>query len=200
MSEAGASIVDESLGLNIVPKTRVVRLTSPSFHYSSFDRARAQAVKSASKNLPDTVRAAARLGVAAVSTLSLRSHLLIISAAGLLPNPPARRQVGKHLRQGLPPKVGSFQTFVKGYIDASVFLRNTDLDSIGEKARQDLQVGQRSPARDGTPLHTLCQTPHPCASPLPFQRQFEYLVCLDYITRNTDRGNDNWLIKHTPVG
>ena len=29
-----------------------------------------------------------------------------------------------------------------------------------------------------------------------FQLQFEKLVVLDYIIRNTDRGNDNWLIKY----
>ena len=29
-----------------------------------------------------------------------------------------------------------------------------------------------------------------------FQLQFERLVILDYIIRNTDRGNDNWLIKY----
>ena len=29
-----------------------------------------------------------------------------------------------------------------------------------------------------------------------FQFQFEKLVILDYIIRNTDRGNDNWLIKY----
>ncbi|XP_071073254.1 phosphatidylinositol 4-kinase type 2-beta isoform X2 [Dasypus novemcinctus] len=40
------------------------------------------------------------------------------------------------------------------------------------------------------------------ADPLPenirkqFQSQFERLVILDYIIRNTDRGNDNWLIKY----
>jgi hypothetical protein len=28
------------------------------------------------------------------------------------------------------------------------------------------------------------------------QQQFEAMVVLDIITRNTDRGNDNWLIKH----
>jgi hypothetical protein len=33
MSEAGASIVDANLKLNIVPKTKVVRLASPTFHY-----------------------------------------------------------------------------------------------------------------------------------------------------------------------
>ena len=31
-----------------------------------------------------------------------------------------------------------------------------------------------------------------------FQLQFERLVVLDYIIRNTDRGNDNWLIKYDP--
>ena len=56
LSEAGASIVDECFELNIVPKTRIVRLTSPSFHYSHFDRARARAVQSASRRFPDTVR------------------------------------------------------------------------------------------------------------------------------------------------
>lgn len=29
-----------------------------------------------------------------------------------------------------------------------------------------------------------------------FQLQFERIVVLDYIIRNTDRGNDNWLIKY----
>uniref|UniRef100_A0A915EUA7 Phosphatidylinositol 4-kinase type 2 n=1 Tax=Ditylenchus dipsaci TaxID=166011 RepID=A0A915EUA7_9BILA len=29
--------------------------------------------------------------------------------------------------------------------------------------------------------------------------QFENMVVLDYIIRNTDRGNDNWLIKYTPA-
>lgn len=28
-----------------------------------------------------------------------------------------------------------------------------------------------------------------------FQLEFEKLVVLDYIIRNTDRGNDNWLVK-----
>ncbi len=34
--------------------------------------------------------------------------------------------------------------------------------------------------------HTFCQLQH----------KFERLVVLDYITRNTDRGNDNWLVKY----
>ena len=38
----------------------------------------------------------------------------------------------------------------------------------------------------------------PLSPPLErqLQLQFERLVVLDYIIRNTDRGNDNWLIKY----
>lgn len=32
-----------------------------------------------------------------------------------------------------------------------------------------------------------------------FQLEFERMVVLDYIIRNTDRGNDNWLIKYEPA-
>eukprot|EP00736_Rhodelphis_marinus_P014315 Rmarinus@m.16207 len=38
MSEAGTSLVDAKLGLDIVPKTRVVRLSCPTFNYSAFRR------------------------------------------------------------------------------------------------------------------------------------------------------------------
>lgn len=39
--------------------------------------------------------------------------------------------------------------------------------------------------------------PLPISLMKKFQIQFERLVVLDYIIRNTDRGNDNWLIKYT---
>jgi hypothetical protein len=32
-----------------------------------------------------------------------------------------------------------------------------------------------------------------------FQLEFEKMVILDYLIRNTDRGNDNWLIKYEPA-
>ena len=38
--------------------------------------------------------------------------------------------------------------------------------------------------------------PPPPVVQTEFQIQFERLVALDYIIRNTDRGNDNWLIKY----
>lgn len=63
-------------------------------------------------------------------------------------------------------QTGSFQLFVEGYKDADYWLRRFENEHL-------------SPA--------LAKS---------FQLQFERLVVLDYIIRNTDRGNDNWLIKY----
>lgn len=63
-------------------------------------------------------------------------------------------------------QAGSFQLFVDGFKDADYWLRRFE------------------------------QEPPPTRMALKFQLQFERLVILDYIIRNTDRGNDNWLIKY----
>ncbi|XP_050438033.1 phosphatidylinositol 4-kinase type 2-beta isoform X2 [Adelges cooleyi] len=69
-------------------------------------------------------------------------------------------------RLGLRPKIGSFQLFMEGYKDAEYWLRRLELAPL--------------------PLNLQSR----------FQIQFEKLVVLDYIIRNTDRGNDNWLIRY----
>ncbi|KAL5273001.1 PI4K2B family protein [Megaselia abdita] len=72
----------------------------------------------------------------------------------------------KFHRMSLPLKTGSFQLFVNGYKDADYWLRRFESE------------------------------PLPPALAKTFQLQFERLIVLDYIIRNTDRGNDNWLIKY----
>lgn len=80
-------------------------------------------------------------------------------------------KVGRHFhRVGLPPKVGSFQLFVEGYREADYWLRRFEAEPLPENIRKQLQS------------------------------QFERLVVLDYVIRNTDRGNDNWLIKYEKPG
>lgn len=128
LSEAGASLVDQKLQLNVVPKTRVVKLASETFNYTRIDREKSRAKKMVSERFP---------------------------------------KVGRHFhRIGLPPKVGSFQVFVEGFKDADYWLRRFEAEPLGESTSKQ------------------------------FQLQFERLVILDYIIRNTDRGNDNWLIKY----
>nr|CAH7728168.1 unnamed protein product [Callosobruchus chinensis] len=128
LSEAGAYIVDHKLGLNVVPKTRVVKLVSETFNYLRIDRQKARVKRAIMEQFPN---------------VGLRFN-----------------------RIGLPPKVGSFQLFVDGYKDADYWLRRFEVDPLVPSIAQK------------------------------FQMQFERLVVLDYIIRNTDRGNDNWLIKY----
>lgn len=61
-------------------------------------------------------------------------------------------------------KAGSLQKFVRGYKDATVYLEEFKVHPLPQHMERKLQL------------------------------QFERLVILDYIIRNTDRGNDNWLI------
>jgi len=76
-------------------------------------------------------------------------------------------QIGRRFhRVGLPPKVGSFQLFVDGFKDAIYWLNKFTSEPLSSAADRQLQ------------------------------REFEKLVVLDYVIRNTDRGNDNWLIKY----
>ncbi|GAV04262.1 hypothetical protein RvY_14570 [Ramazzottius varieornatus] len=127
LSEAGAFLVDEKLQLNIVPKTRIVFLASPSFNYSRGERAKSRAKRDICEHFP---------------------------------------RMGKSFKRlGLPLKIGSFQQFVRGYKDADYWLRKFETESILSEA-----------------------------SAKAFQLKFERLVVLDYIIRNTDRGNDNWLV------
>ncbi|KPU75516.1 uncharacterized protein Dana_GF11648, isoform B [Drosophila ananassae] len=126
LSEAGASLVDRKLNLNVVPKTRVVRLVAESFNYARIDRQKAKLKKRIKEHYPS-------------------AHFN---------------------RMSLPLKTGSFQTFVEGYKDADYWLRRFESEPLPESVNT------------------------------AFQLQFERLVVLDYIIRNTDRGNDNWLIKY----
>jgi len=128
MSEAGASLVDQKLGLNVVPKTKVVKLASETFNYLRIDVEKSKAKKLVTEHFPKVGR--------------------------------------KFNRLGLPPKKGSFQVFVENFKDADFHLRRFESDPLDPETAKS------------------------------FQLQFERLVVLDYIIRNTDRGNDNWLINY----
>nr|CAD2190919.1 unnamed protein product [Meloidogyne enterolobii] len=132
LCEAGASLVDQKLSLNIVPKTAVVSLSSPTFNYTRVDRAMAR-------------------------TKERISYRFVRPSKNI-----------RHI--GLPRKRGSFQLFVNGYQEGNYLIRQWEL------------FPEKSP---------------PPSVMAEFQLEFEKMVILDYLIRNTDRGN-NWLIKYNP--
>lgn len=52
LSEAGASLVDQKLNLNVVPKTKCVRLISETFNYPRIDRQKARIKKTIKERIP----------------------------------------------------------------------------------------------------------------------------------------------------
>ncbi|KAG8946902.1 phosphatidyl inositol kinase [Tulasnella sp. 424] len=171
ISEAAASLLDDRLGLNIVPRTQLVSLSSTAFSYGWVDR--------------------------------------------------ANYKKGKQL----PEKVGSMQTFMNGYKDASAFLRDHPWPGRAISDTYD-----DKPHRSGTAAVKKCSTvlgvmcgrigeevddddyddmyDHQQRSEYPdgsfawtpamqqeFREELEKLIILDYLMRNTDRGLDNFMIK-----
>ncbi|CAD5221805.1 unnamed protein product [Bursaphelenchus xylophilus] len=62
-------------------------------------------------------------------------------------------------------KYGSFQRFVNGYMSSEDFLRTLNVEKLSEAEKKDLTI------------------------------QLQFLFVLDYMTRNTDRKNANFLVK-----
>lgn len=125
-------------------------------------------------------------------------------------------------RRPLPPKPGSFQTFLKGYKDATKFLREHPWP---DQANSGFNTDD-APKRKKRPWNEACRPSgvhsddedeyydgHGARTPSPqndnageqfywsenlkqaFREELEKLVILDYIMRNTDRGLDNWMVR-----
>ena len=117
-------------------------------------------------------------------------------------------------KKPLPEKLGSFQVFLRGYKDATVFLRENPWPD------QHTSSLREAPSRKKTKWTDNCRPSGPPSedeydddadtSPeaanhrqvfwtetlqQSFREELEKLVILDYIMRNTDRGLDNWMIR-----
>lgn len=125
-------------------------------------------------------------------------------------------------RKLVPPKVGSFQVFLKGYQDATLFLKkhpwpdqqSSTLRAVssGKGKRNKRWTDTCRPVRGASDDEDEEDNSEPGGSEarerkvfwtdalqLSFREQLEKLVILDYIMRNTDRGLDNWMIRIDPA-
>lgn len=90
----------------------------------------------------------------------------------------------------LSPKIGSFQCFLKGYMEAQAWFHHFPIPNeiTGLPDECEILVEHNENNLDSNfkwNKKTLQQ----------FREELEKLVILDYIMRNTDRGLDNWMIK-----
>lgn len=118
-------------------------------------------------------------------------------------------------KKPLPEKLGSFQIFLRGYKDATVFLKehpwpdqhnSSFRDAPNRKKRRkwadncrpsgppsddEYEDDEETTAEEASHRRVFWTEPLQQS----FREELEKLVVLDYIMRNTDRGLDNWMIR-----
>lgn len=89
-------------------------------------------------------------------------------------------------------KIGSFQIFLNGYVEAQTFFKMYPIPQDIERLPQTREyfLNEDELVED---VNLTFKWSRDVLS--QFQEQLEKLVILDYIMRNTDRGSDNWMIK-----
>ena len=87
-------------------------------------------------------------------------------------------------------KIGSFQMFLHGYVNADLFFKMypipTDEQLLPKSLHVEIEVDEEvTGSKFSWSQDSMSQ----------FREELEKMVILDYLMRNTDRGMDNWMIK-----
>ncbi|KAF8552518.1 hypothetical protein OG21DRAFT_1604657 [Imleria badia] len=174
ISEAAASLLDERLSLNIVPRTHLVSLSSQAFFYDWLDRSAAKK----GKPLPEKI-----------GSMQLFMHGYSDASDFLRRHPWPGRSLADTFddsahRKGLPTK--------KFFSALKIICGKTGTEELEvedpEEERVLFDVTEESDS--GRPFYwsrALQQS---------FREELEKLVILDYLMLNTDRGADNYMIKY----
>lgn len=176
ISEAAASLLDDRLNLNIVPKTQLVSFSSPAFFYDWLDRNAAKK----GKPLPEKI-----------GSLQCFMHGYQDASDFLRKHP----WPGRSIRDTFDDSTHRTGKFKKRFFSALKIVCGKTGDEDEMDGLEDLdeeRVLFDITEDDGTnqPFYwsaTLQQS---------FREELEKLVILDYIMHNTDRGADNYMIKY----
>ncbi|KAI6113239.1 phosphatidylinositol 3 and 4-kinase-domain-containing protein [Pisolithus croceorrhizus] len=172
ISEAAASLLDERLALNIVPRTQLVSLSSPAFFYDWLDRSAAKK----GKPLPEKI-----------GSMQLFLHGYTDASDFLRKHPWPGRSIADTFddsshRKGMPTK--------KCLSALKIICGKTGDDETDEVDPEEEHMLFDAGEDDDRTFHwsrVLQQD---------FRDELEKLVILDYLMLNTDRGADNWMIKY----
>ena len=201
LSEVGASFLDSRLVLRMVPRTELVNLSSPTFHYAYSDR---KAYEEDKKPLPDKVGSYQTFlhGYAMASDF-LRRHPWPSRSRSLslmmrdfdeerMAHRLSRKKEKARLRKcGIALK--RFMLCRHSFDDDTLFDDDDhDIDEGGDDVRARSMPGEASHI---DPAPTFYWTPKRMHL---FRLELEKLVVLDFLMRNTDRGLDNFMIRHDP--
>ncbi|KAI8640407.1 phosphatidylinositol 3 and 4-kinase-domain-containing protein [Parasitella parasitica] len=205
LSEAAASLIDRKLGTMVVPYTDVIHISSPSFHYDYLDRRSQQGLppkigsfqcfltdyKDATVFFRDhpyhdydyvDSRAMSRSSVWG-GCLGRNDDLDEDNTVLYNIHPHQLQQdeddsdhthVANTPMPTTPTTTATSNTYPHDTTHKSNKKPHKNVDNAKQDFKWTLQLQQQ------------------------FRREFEQLVILDYLIRNTDRGLDNWMIKYCP--
>lgn len=193
LSEVGASYLDSRLCLHMVPRTELVELSSPSFHYAFADR---KAFETESQALP-----------AKIGSYQVFLNGYVNASDFLRKHPwPSRARSEALMLRDFDDESRAHQVSRKKQkarlrncgiaLKRLLLCRPSSAEHLAEQHEEDLERQQRhSNGSDGS-----YSTPdgfHWTSRRMEqFRLQLEKLVVLDYLMRNTDRGLDNFMVKH----
>lgn len=174
ISEAAASLLDERLGLNIVPRTELVSFASPAFYYPWLIRRAAKK----GKPLPEKI-----------GSMQCFMHGFQDASGFLREHPlPGRSIADTYDDSAHRTGNGGAKRF---WSALSVICGKTgDEDSVYDDEPDNELLFDSSVDHSDHPFHW--------SPPLlqSFREELEKLVILDYLMLNTDRGADNYMLKY----
>ncbi|KAM5530963.1 hypothetical protein V8D89_015370, partial [Ganoderma adspersum] len=175
ISEAAASLLDERLGLNIVPRTQLVSLSSQAFFYDWLDRNAAKK----GKPLPEKI-----------GSMQFFLHGFTDASDFLRKHPWPGRAISDTFDDDSHRK-GSFYKKFLGVLKVVCGKTGAEEDYDDDDDPDRSMLYDRTESRSGEPFYW---TP---ALQDNFREELEKLVILvpDYLMLNTDRGADNYMIK-----
>ncbi|KAI1794178.1 phosphatidylinositol 3 and 4-kinase-domain-containing protein [Ganoderma leucocontextum] len=174
ISEAAASLLDERLGLDIVPRTQLVSLSSQAFFYDWLDRNAAKK----GKPLPDKI-----------GSMQFFLHGFTDASDFLRRHPWPGRAISDTFDDDSHRKGGFNKKFL-GVLKVVCGKTGAEDDYDDDDDADHSMLYDRTESRPGEPFYW---TP---ALQDNFREELEKLVILDYLMLNTDRGADNYMIKY----
>jgi len=176
ISEAAASLLDERLDLNIVPRTELVSLSSPAFYYDWLDRNAAKK----GKPLPDKI-----------GSMQYFLHGFTDASDFLRKHPWPGRAISDTFDDSSHRR-GSFTKKFMNVMKIVCGKTGDEEDMYDDEDREDERVLFDVSENNQT------EVPFYWSSALQdnFREELEKLVILDYLMLNTDRGADNYMIKY----
>ncbi len=204
LSEVGASYLDSRLALEMVPRTELVELSSPTFHYAFNDR---RAYEKDHTPLPDKIGSYQTFLKGYVNASEFlrkhpwpsrsRSKTLLMndmdeeSRAHKVSRKKEKarlRNCGVAIKRALLCRPAWEDAYADDEADDPRASRRRDDTINGGTSSPSTSDLSRSAQHDG-----FYWTPKRMEQ---FRLQLERLVVLDFLMRNTDRGLDNFMIKH----